>query len=266
MPLLFLSTGADGEWLLILLAFVFHQWKDLHKGKWDYPARIRRDYTSVLFLSTTRWLSCLEEARITHWKYPLLSNIGHWLVHQPSSKQSSSINHWSDDWRHFLFRTPDDNLKTATRKLTIDELHRTAQDTLLLSQEFWVCTSIDQCWTSAMLLLIVLDHTNQSPGETSNLWRWNEESLRNHHCEWVSSFTPSLIVSLFFCQMNIHESDYLKCPVIQWRPISMPIMFVAGRMNRTLTLLRKVHWRILSLISIEWFGKKIYQWWWWSLV
>jgi len=39
----------------------------------------------------------------------------------------------------FLVSPPDEYLQTATRKLTINELHQHAQDTRSLYQEFWVC-------------------------------------------------------------------------------------------------------------------------------
>jgi hypothetical protein len=41
--------------------------------------------------------------------------------------------------KSFLRSPPDEYLQTASRKLTIDELHQRAQDTRTLYQEFWVC-------------------------------------------------------------------------------------------------------------------------------
>jgi hypothetical protein len=40
---------------------------------------------------------------------------------------------------YFYISSPDDYLQTATRKLTIDELHQHTQDARKLYQEFWVC-------------------------------------------------------------------------------------------------------------------------------
>jgi len=39
----------------------------------------------------------------------------------------------------FSVSLPDEYLQTASRKLTIDELHQRVQDPRSLYQEFWVC-------------------------------------------------------------------------------------------------------------------------------
>jgi hypothetical protein len=41
--------------------------------------------------------------------------------------------------KSFSVSLPDEYLQTATRKLTIDELHQRVPDLRSLYQEFWVC-------------------------------------------------------------------------------------------------------------------------------
>ena len=101
----------------------------------DYRTRSRcKTRWTVLTLSVC---TCLGEARIIPWPSPSHRNIVQSIVHRSTGEWWETEEIWIDEWNRF-FSPSEEYLQTASRKLTVDELHQHAQDARSLYHEFWV--------------------------------------------------------------------------------------------------------------------------------